>query len=133
MADLRLILPDGQGIMASIDDEGVLSFVIQAGERCPIRGTEMFDLMMRAFGDRVRAILGVWRKGFQGLPSTNIDKVNELTASGLGLEESVRHAWTATRAARWGFTKITIVNSPEGNPGHYTKVDVLFEKAEETP
>lgn len=128
MAEFRLLLPDDRGIMGSVNDEGELSFVIVAGEGSPIRGTEMFDLMMRSFGDQVRAIYGVWRTGHDGRPSTNLDKVNELTSTGLSLEEAVRFAWTVTRAARWGFTKVKIAGSPKGTPGNYTKVDVRIEK-----
>jgi len=128
MAEFRLFLPDGQAIMASLDSEGVLAFVIQAGEGSPIRGTEMFDLMMRAFGTRVQAIDGVWRKASEGGVSTNLDKVNELTAAGLSLEDAVHSTWTATRAARWGFRKVTLVGTPEGRPGSFTRIDVRIEK-----
>src|SRR5258708_416053 len=118
MDEFRLLLPHGPGIVASIDDKGVVYFVINAGEGSPIRGTEMFDLMMRAFGPVVQAIGGTWRKGFQGHPSTNIDEVNRLTAAGASLEEAVGHTWTATRAARWGFTRVRLVSAPEGVPGN---------------
>jgi hypothetical protein len=128
MADFRLHLPDGKGIMASVDERGVLSFVIEAGPGCAIRGSEMFDLMMRVFGDQIESILGVWRKGFQGRPSTNLDKINELTGNGLSLELAVPQAWTATRASRWGFTNLTI-NKADGKPGHYVKIDVMFQKS----
>jgi hypothetical protein len=130
MADFRLLLPNGRGIMGAVDEDGVLSFVVVAGEGCPIRGTEMFDLMMRAIGGDVRAIAGVWRRGFGGRPSTNLDKVNELTASGLSLEDAACRTWTATRVARWGFTRLTVLGTPEGAAGRYSKVDVLIERAE---
>jgi len=133
MADFRLLLPDDRGIMGSVDQEGVLSFVVVAGPGRPIRGTEMFDLMMRAFGQSVRAIAGVWRQGFEGQPSVNLDKVNELTASGMPLEQAVCRTWTATRAARWGYTKVAVVGVPHGEPGRFSKVDVLIEKAEGSP
>src|SRR5689334_8285211 len=100
--------------------------MVLAGEGCPIRGTEMFDLMMRCFGERVRGIRGVWRRGFGGRPSVNLHKVNELTAQGVALTEAITHAWTVTRAQRWGFTKVTLLGQPEGLPGTYTKIDVLI-------
>lgn len=125
MAEFRMVLPDGLGIRGSVDEQGILSFVVVAGEGSPIRGTEMFDLMMRAFGRRARAIAGVWRRGFEGQPSVNLDKANELTARGMPLEESVTRTWTATRAFRWGFTKVTVKGTPEGLPGNYSKMDVL--------
>ena len=132
MADFRLLLPDGQGIIGSLDDRGHLTFVILAGENSPIRGTEMFDLMMRAFGEKVLGICGVWRKGHQGQPSVNLDKINELTGSGVRLEEAVLRTWTVTRASRWSYSKVTIIGIPDGIPGDFRKIDVLLEKAEDS-
>lgn len=128
MADFRLWLPDGKGVIATLDEQGELTFVISAGEGSPIRGTEMFDLMMRAFADKVRSICGVWRRGYQGQPSVNLDRVNELTAQGMPLAEAVLKTWTVTRAARWGFQRVRVVGGPEGTPGSFTKIDVLIEK-----
>jgi hypothetical protein len=88
----------------------------------------MFDLMMRSFGEQVRGIRGVWRQGFQGRPSINLDKVNELTARGMTLIDAIKETWTATRAERWGFVKITVLGDPEGNSGAFKKIDVLIEK-----
>ncbi len=128
MADFRLFLPDDRGILATLDEQGIVTFVVMAGEGSPIRGTEMFDLMMRAFGAQVRGIRGVWRRGYQDQPSTNLDKVNELTSWGVPLAEAVLQAWTVTRARRWGFTRVSIVGEPQGAAGAYTKIDVLIEK-----
>jgi hypothetical protein len=128
MADFRLLLPDDQGLIATLDEQGIVTFVVVAGEGSPIRGTEMFDLMMRAYGDRVCGIRGVWRQGFEGRPSVNLDKVNELTAQGIDLHEAVKQAWTVTRAKRWGFYRVTVLGEPEGSPGAYSKMDVLIEK-----
>jgi hypothetical protein len=82
--------------------------------------------MMRAFGKEVLSIRWTWRRGFQGAQSLNLDKVNELTARGISLDEAVRETWTATRAKRWGVTEITVVNT-EGGQGNYTKMDVLIQ------
>lgn len=79
---------------------------------------------------RRRAIAGIWRIGYGGRPSVNIDKVNQLTGSGMPLGEAVRHTWTATRAARRGFSKISVIGEPQGGPGQFTKVDVLIERME---
>src|SRR2546425_9328780 len=98
MADFRLLLPDDHGIIGTLDEQGMLTFVVLAGKGSPISGTEMFNLMMRAFGEKVRGIRGVWRRGYQGQASINLDKVNELTASGTPLEEAITEAWTVTRA-----------------------------------
>ena len=131
MAEFRLFLPDDAGgIIGSVDNAGVLTFIISVKTESPIRGTELFNLMMRAFGERVRAVLGVWRRGFEGSPSVNLDKVNERTSTGVSLIDVVRETWTYTRAARWGFTRITLARV-EGTPGDYSKLDVLLEKEEE--
>ncbi|HVS39198.1 MAG TPA: hypothetical protein VMS17_26815 [Gemmataceae bacterium] len=133
MADFRLFLPDDAGgVMGEVDERGVLTFFICAAAGSPIRGTELFYLMMRAFGDRVRAVQGVWRRGYGGSPSVNLDRVNERTAAGASLMSAVRATWTYTRAARWGFTRATPIGV-EGTPGSYTKIDVLLEKVGEAP
>src|SRR5580700_4454617 len=105
MAEFAISLPDDLGgLMGSVDAAGELTFVIGAHPASPIRGTEMFDLMMRAFGSRSRALLGVWRRSADASPSVNIDRVNERTSSGVSLEQSITETWTYTRAARWGFS-----------------------------
>jgi hypothetical protein len=112
-------------ITGELDVSGIVTFAVYAAPDSPIRGTELFLRMMNAFGDDVRAIEGVWRKG--NSPSINIDKVNELTGQGLSIEDAVLHAWTVTRARKIGFTKVTVTYQ-QGSPGNFRKVDVLIEK-----
>jgi hypothetical protein len=90
--EFELATPEGYGIAASLDEFGVLTFVVTAGAGSSIRDTEMFNRMMAFYGDDVRVIHGVWRKNPAGWPSINIDKVNELTAQGVSLAETIRHA-----------------------------------------
>jgi hypothetical protein len=124
----ELMTPEEKGILGSLDENGRVTFVIAAGPESSVRGTEMFNRMMGYFGDEVRCILGVWNIGQQGTPSTNIDKVNELTATGMPLEEAILHAWTVTRARKLGFDRVRVFGKPIGSTGNYTKVDVLIEK-----
>ncbi len=112
-------------VYAELNDQGVLTFAIQAAKDSPIRGTELFRRMMIAFGDDAKAILGAWTKGDD--PSINIDKVNQLTAQGMPLEDSVQFAWTVTRAKKFGFSKARVV-AQEGSPGSFRKLDVMIEK-----
>jgi hypothetical protein len=84
--------------------------------------------MMQYFAGRVRAIHGVWRKNMHGQPSTNVDKVNELTAGGMTVEDAIQHAWTVTRARRWGYSKLSIRGTPVGVPGDFMAIDVLMER-----
>jgi hypothetical protein len=128
MAESKLLLPDGHGTIATLDRQGFLEFVVFAGDESPIRGTEMFDLVIRSFGAAIRGIKGVWRTGFQGQASVNLDKGNELAAQGIPLDEAVLQAWTVTRAKRWGFSRVTVLGPPKGMPGAYSKIDVLIEK-----
>ena len=121
-------LPEHRGILGHIDESGVVTFIISAGEGSPVRGTELFNRMMQTFGDDVRAIHGRWVKGSQGWPSTNIDKVNELTATGVPLEDAIQHAWTVTRARKLGFLKVRLLQQPDGTPGAFKQIDVLIEK-----
>ena len=123
-----LFTPEGKGIIGELNEMGVVTFAIEAGEGSSLRGTEMFNRMMQHFGDEVRTIQGVWLKGPSGNPSTNIDKVNELTGTGMALEEAITHAWTVTRARKLGYVKVRLLGTPEGSPGKYTRIDVLIEK-----
>jgi hypothetical protein len=126
--EFEFITPERRGILGALDEFGVVTFFIVAGEGSSIRGTELFNRMMQFFGDDVRAIHGMWRKGPLGLPSTNIDKVNELTSAGMPLLEAIRYAWTATRAAKLGFQKMRLLGEPQGATGAYVSVDVLIER-----
>src|SRR5438105_2921375 len=92
-----LVTPEGNGITADLDEEGVVAFAVAAGAGSSLRGTELFNHMMDYFGGEVRAIDGVWRKGFLGRPSSNIDKVNELTGNGIALADAITQTWTVTR------------------------------------
>jgi len=126
--EFTLIIENGRGILATMDDQGVVTFAVTAGEGASVRGTELFNRMMQFFGSGVTAIQGVWRKGPLGGPSANIDKVNELTGLGMSLEEAIMSTWTVTRAKKWGLDQVHVTGLTEGIPGAYTKIDVLIEK-----
>jgi len=113
-------------ICGEVDGNGVFEFAIQAASDSSIRGWQLFRRMMIAFGDEVRAIHGFWRKGL--LPSINIDKVNELTAAGVPLDEAVLDAWTVKQARHFGFQNVRVIGLPEGMPGAFAKVEVLIER-----
>jgi hypothetical protein len=117
-----------KGILGSMDELGVVTFFISAGEDSPVRGTEMFNRMMAHFGDEARAIQGQWIRSRTGELSTNIDKVNELTAAGMKLEEAIQHAWTVTRARKLGFVNVRVLGNPVGTPGAYDFLQVLIER-----
>jgi hypothetical protein len=118
----------GTGIHGILDAKGVVTFAITATKESPVRGTELFNSMMQHFGEEAVAIEGVWRIGFQGSQSINIDRVNELTALGVPLEEAILQTWTVTRAMKLGFDKVSLLGLPTGVPGAYVKIDVLLEK-----
>jgi len=118
--------PSQKGAIAGeLDILGVVTFVVFAEPDSPVRGTELFNRMMIAFGDDAKAIQGVWRKG--SLPSINTDKVNELTGKGASIDNAVRHAWTVTRARKLGFAKVSVIHQ-DGSPGNFQKIDVLIER-----
>jgi hypothetical protein len=114
-------LGPGKGIYATIGEDGFVEFKIHT-EGTDVRGTDLFNRMMRAFGGRVRGIWGMWPTG------TNFDQVNELTAQGIPLAEAVTRTWTAHRARDFGFGKAVIRGEPLGIPGAYTRVVVQFVK-----
>jgi hypothetical protein len=123
-----LLTPEGKGIYGELDASGVVTFIIEAGPGSSIRGTELFNRMMQSFGAGAVAIHGIWRKAPPGQPSTNLDKVNELTAAGMPVEDAIQHAWTVTRAQKIGFTKVRLLGNLVGMPGAYTQIEVLLEK-----
>jgi hypothetical protein len=114
-------LGPGKGIYATISEDGFVEFKINT-EGTGVRGTDLFNRMMQAFGGRVRGIWGMWPTG------TNLNTVNELTAQGVPLAEAVTRTWTAYRARDFGFGMAVIHGGPIGAPGAYTKVVVRFVK-----
>ena len=114
-------LGPGKGIYATISEDGFIEFKINT-EGTGVRGTDLFNRMMRAFEGRVRGIWGMWPTG------TNLEKVNELTIQGIPLAEAVTRTWTAHRARDFGFGKAIIHGEPSGAPGAYTRVVVQFVK-----
>jgi adenosylcobinamide amidohydrolase len=81
---------------------------------------------MLAFGDDAKVIEAVWRKNLD--PSSNIDRVNELTAAGMSLDEAIQQAWTVKQAMKAGFSNASVVGMPEGTIGNFTKIDVIIER-----
>jgi len=120
--EFELTTPEQNGILGSMDEAGIVTFFIAADEGASIRGTELFNRMMQFFGNDVQAIHGLWVKNAQGLPSTNIDKVNELTQAALPLEEAIQQAWTVTRAKKLGFQRVRLLNLPEGTLARTAKL-----------
>jgi hypothetical protein len=76
--------------------------------------------MMQHFSGNAKGVWGKWVSG------TNLEKVNELTAQGVPLEEAITRTWTANRAREFGFDNATIVGEPVGVPGAYTNITVKF-------
>ncbi|WP_434345645.1 hypothetical protein ACN6A1_27120 [Myxococcus virescens] len=112
---------NGNGIVATIDGEGVVEMAIEAPKGSAIRGSELFRGMMEHFGGNVRAIRGNWRYG------DNLGEVNKLVRQGVRLEDAVKRTWTALRAAEYGFAR-AVVTEVQGAPGAYKFIQVLFEK-----
>ena len=48
---------NGKGIVASINENGVVKFAIETGKNSAITGREMFSQMMQHFGSNVKAIM----------------------------------------------------------------------------
>jgi hypothetical protein len=68
----------------------------------------------------IKGVRGDWTSG------DNLDTVNNLTAGNkMTLEEAARRTWTYQQVKGKGFTKYQYLDA-QGNPGHYTSVDVVF-------
>ncbi|MEU9763250.1 putative T7SS-secreted protein [Streptomyces sp. NPDC047987] len=121
------VYPSGKGIVAELDDRGVMSLVIEKGPDTP-RGSEMFDSAMKSFGSDVQGVKGYWQNG--GTLRDNLDSFNSAARSALpgdmrALEEAARSTFTGKMAARYGFTEVEIVEL-RGPHGGYSNVGVIF-------
>ncbi|MHB0953991.1 MAG: SpvB/TcaC N-terminal domain-containing protein [Allorhizobium sp.] len=111
---------------ASVSGRGELSISLrtelESGVRSTVlKGGEQFDKILQFFKGQFSAIKGNWQFG------SNLAKVNELTATGMSLEQAAAQTWTASKAADAGYKTIKVLGS-EGAPGAYTAVQVLFLK-----
>jgi hypothetical protein len=55
------------------------------------------------------------------------DSGRHLTGQGMPLEQAVSQTWTAGQAAKYGFST-PAVQTAVGNPGNYSKIQVIFTK-----
>ena len=112
-------------IFGEVNDDGVVTFAIRVAEDSPIRGSEMRRMLL-AFGDEAKSIFAVWRKYQE--PSSNIDRVNELTTAGMSLDDAVQQTWTVLQAKKAGCSMASVLGMPEGTIGAFSKIDVLIER-----
>ncbi|QFU86365.1 DUF6531 domain-containing protein [Amycolatopsis sp. YIM 10] len=112
----------GSGIIADLDDDGVLTLMIDRQDGAPFSGRQLFDAAMQHFGDRVNAIEGNWVYG------DNLAAFNRRTGEGgMSPEEAAAQTWTGRQAARHGFTNVGEVNAT-GEPGNYKPVSARFNR-----
>src|SRR5579871_119786 len=97
---------------------------VEGGPRSKLlNGSEQFRKIVRFFSGQFSSIKGNWQFG------DNLNTVNKLTAGGkMSVEEAAGQTWTGEQAAAAGYKKVTLLGPPEGTPGNYTTVKVLFEK-----
>lgn len=93
------------------------------GDRGSVSGKEFFAAMMAHFGSRINLVEGNWI-ATSGL-TTNLDLVNQATASGMSIEDAATLTWTGLRASDFGFGHVLGVRST-GSPGNYQRVRVQF-------
>ncbi len=117
------VSPSGNGIMATLNDEGLVEFVITSGPDTP-RGGEMFKSALAHFGDKAKGVKAYWQNG--GKLSDNLNSFNEAIRSGKSLEEAARSTFTGKMSTRSGFSKEVEVVELRGMPGEYTNVGVVF-------
>ncbi|WP_328413605.1 RICIN domain-containing protein [Streptomyces violaceus] len=116
------VYPSGLGIVADIDKDGLVSFVIKAGKDTP-RGSEMFNAALAHFGDNVKGVKAYWQNG--GELSDNLDSFNAAVRGGASLEEAAAATFTGKMSKRAGFSNVEITEL-RGMPGHYTNVGATF-------
>jgi hypothetical protein len=114
---------DNDGMIIADAKDGVLSMAVERNGSTT-KGYQMFDDVMAHFGpDKIKAIEAKW---VSSMP-TNLNKFNELIRAGKTPEEAAAGAFTGRNAARYGLTKVRVTKA-KGQPGHYTDVEVLFER-----
>ncbi|WP_257980834.1 putative T7SS-secreted protein [Streptomyces sp. CB02959] len=119
----------GGGIIADLNDDGIMSLVIERGPNTP-RGSEMFNNAMDHFGDKVRGVKGYWQNG--GTLRDNLDSFNRAARAGVpgdfsALEQAARETFTGKMAGRRGFTEVEFVEL-RGMHGNYSHVGVVFRR-----
>jgi hypothetical protein len=101
------------GLIADLQSDGMLKLAIAADKKndppTTPKGGEMFDEAMRAFGPNVKGIRGIWFG--TGEMTDNFDSFKAALKSGLPPEEAAFHTFTGHMAAKWGFTRATVVSN----------------------
>ncbi|MFD3511059.1 hypothetical protein [Nocardia sp. NPDC058666] len=111
-------------LMSTLDRNGSLQFAIANNPAAgsPLRGRELFDEMMEHFGDRVKSVQGNWFYG------DNLAAFNRAIENGATESQAAKASWTAAQAARYGFTRVRLVDSQLSLDGAYMSVNVLFRR-----
>ncbi len=109
----------GGGVLAQVDEAGILNLAIERGVATPSGGA-MFNEAMSAVGP-VNGIRGTWTTS---MPS-NLDAFNANIRAGMSVQDAARSTFTGTMAGRSGFTTVS-VEQLTGSPGAYTNVKVVF-------
>ncbi len=105
-------LSEDYGLLAELDRDGMLKIAIVADKKnkppTTPKGGEMFEEAMRAFGPNVKGIRGNWVG--TGTMTDNFDSFKAALKSGLSPEDAaLNHTFTGHMAAKWGFTRATVV------------------------
>ena len=109
------------GLVADLDEEGLLNLYIKAKEGITPRGSEMFKEAMEQFGPNVKGVRGTWIGG--GELADNFDSFKAaLTKPGATPEQAAFETFTGKMAQRAGFTSAKVVQNDAG------KVVVEFRK-----
>jgi uncharacterized protein YukE len=120
-SEFNLVKGDN-GILSTLDGDGLLQLVVDASPASELRGRTLFDAAMTHFGDGVKVVQGAWYYG------DNLGKVNDLLAGGLDLEDAIVRTWTGSQAARYGFSVPEIVESELESTDVYDHLVVRFHR-----
>jgi hypothetical protein len=95
------------GVLADLDQDGMLNLYIKAKPGVTPRGSEMFNDALNAFGPNVRGVRGTWLGG--GDIADNFDSFKGLLSSGLSPEQAALGTFTGKMASRAGFSNVRVV------------------------
>ncbi|MFI0467100.1 RHS repeat-associated core domain-containing protein [Saccharopolyspora sp. 5N102] len=113
------------GVIATIDEDGIVEMAIEKGPNTP-SGGQMFKDVFEHFGPE--NVNGFNAKWVTAMPS-NLNSFNDNINAGMSMSDSARGTFTGHMLSKYGITEATVdPGSLKGEPGKYTNVEVQFRR-----
>ncbi|GAA3661031.1 hypothetical protein GCM10022224_025580 [Nonomuraea antimicrobica] len=116
----------GEGVIASMSDDGIVTMVIEKGANTP-KGGQMFTDAFARFGPD--SIKGFDAKWVPALPA-NLGAFNKNLRAGMSMTEAAKATFTGHMLSKYGITEAVVdYSSLRGTRGWYTNVEVEFRRS----